>query len=455
MKYYHSFLFLFFCIALSCKKKGAEVDQIVRIPLKIVDGFGPFGYDAILLGDEYSEDDHEREPWNKMYSPVTGVPDAWKQVVKSTINLNIHQLVYQNYFAGKVSKDQYMSLQKSWKWLPDSTILSSKPIKCEIYVVRGKDEFGKMAMMIDSNNDRDFSNETKFYPAAVNNLHEMSQKKVTMVNYEVFRDGRVLTRQAPLIVVFPKYLRKAHWYLYCIPQYASGKLNHQGVEYEIAVRRGFTETAYSSPEIVLTDHSANAQKVQLGQGVNVGETITIGKFPNAAKYRFKGIDQLHDELILEGESVEKQEYSTQIGYHFKPFQAKEFNSTKVIRLVDFKGKYVFIDFWGTWCKPCVEELPELQEIFESVDKEKIVFISIAGHDSQARLKEFLERRPLPWLQILSDSSNKLLEMYGIQSFPTNFIIDPEGKVIVRNIHGDGLRKKLKELRVVKNQDVDL
>lgn len=149
--------------------------------------------------------------------------------------------------------------------------------------------------------------------------------------------------------------------------------------------------------------------------------------------------------MLEGQAADLDEYSLQAGYRFKPFETTEFVSKKPIRLSDFKGKYVLIDFWGTWCKGCVEELPSLPEIYKNVDKNKVEFIGIAGEQSPTQLTKFLQKRPLPWPQIVSDSSNRLIETYNISAYPTNVLVGPDGRVVAKNLHGDRLKTKLEEL----------
>jgi len=138
----------------------------------------------------------------------------------------------------------------------------------------------------------------------------------------------------------------------------------------------------------------------------------------------------------------------QVGYPFQPFKTKLFNSEVPISSLDYKGRYLFIDFWGTWCKPCVQELPDLQRIYEGIDKSKVAFISIAGNDTPASLSRFLKKRPLAWPQILSDSTNKLIETYHITSFPTNVLVGPDGKVVAKDVHGSALEQKLAELGVL-------
>jgi thiol-disulfide isomerase/thioredoxin len=106
---------------------------------------------------------------------------------------------------------------------------------------------------------------------------------------------------------------------------------------------------------------------------------------------------------------------------------------------------VFIDFWGTWCKGCVEEIPTLKKIYQDIDKDKFEFISIACHDSPQKLKTFIDKEQIRWPQILSDDTNKIADLYGVRGFPTSVLINSQGMIIAKNLPPNILRDKLKEL----------
>ena len=308
------------------------------------------------------------------------------------------------------------------------------------------DETGKIAVMIDTNNDLDFKDEHPFYPESANFGHAMrNYSKITKVSYEIFSEGKVELRRLPMIVKHVADQPLNRDYLYSIPQYAQTILRHDGRDYELAIRRGFSAPDYESPEIVLLNKSDSIKKYNFFDGIGKGELLSVGTSPNQVTYRNKGVDPDHKTLQLEIVEEDKKLYSTQIGYHFKPLESKEFATGKMIRTSDYIDKYIFIDFWGTWCKPCVEELPDLQKTYQAINKNKIEFISIACLDSPVKLSGFLNKNPLPWTQILSDSTNKLVETYGVQGFPFNLIIGPDGKIVARNLHNKDLKKKLVEL----------
>ena len=130
----------------------------------------------------------------------------------------------------------------------------------------------------------------------------------------------------------------------------------------------------------------------------------------------------------------------------EPFEAKEFSTGRNIALNSLKGKYVYIDFWGTWCRGCVAELPEIKKIYNKFDRSQVEFIGVA-YDTPLNLKKAINKSNIRWPQILSDSVNKLIEKYKITGFPTSILLDKKGRIIQMNLRAGELEGKLNSLVV--------
>jgi len=99
-----------------------------------------------------------------------------------------------------------------------------------------------------------------------------------------------------------------------------------------------------------------------------------------------------------------------------------------IALEDLKGKVVVLDFWGTWCPPCVESVPELRNLHKRYAKEgSFVLIGISSDGDEAAWKEFTEKNRMVWPQY-RDRDRKILNAFHIRAFPTYIVIDHEGVV---------------------------
>jgi peroxiredoxin len=124
-------------------------------------------------------------------------------------------------------------------------------------------------------------------------------------------------------------------------------------------------------------------------------------------------------------------------------------SGHVVNLSDFRGKYVLLDFWATWCGPCLEEMPN---VMNARDKYKdknftVVGVSLDRPDSKAKWLDMIKQSKYNWTQLsdLSFWNSKPALLYNVNSVPANFLIDPQGKIIGKNLRGEALQKKLAEL----------
>jgi thiol-disulfide isomerase/thioredoxin len=107
-------------------------------------------------------------------------------------------------------------------------------------------------------------------------------------------------------------------------------------------------------------------------------------------------------------------------------------------------KYLIINFWGTWCKPCIEEFPELKKIVSNIDSSQYSVLSIAYDKLEmlSKVKELIELHGLSWNQGIIDRADEksLVDLFGIYSFPTFLIVDDASNIILREVGSDGLRK---------------
>jgi len=102
---------------------------------------------------------------------------------------------------------------------------------------------------------------------------------------------------------------------------------------------------------------------------------------------------------------------------------------KVVKLGDFKGKVVLLNFWATWCGPCIREMPSLQRLQEALGGEKFVVVAVSiDRRGYAKVTPFLERLRITKLTILLDIGRKLYRKFGVRGLPTTALIDHEGRV---------------------------
>lgn len=112
------------------------------------------------------------------------------------------------------------------------------------------------------------------------------------------------------------------------------------------------------------------------------------------------------------------------------------------------GKYIYVDFWASWCKPCREDMKNLKKLYKELDTSRLKIVSISIDDERDRWLKANDEEMLPWKSYI-DYAKECVSKLNITSIPQAFIIDQQGKIVDRFIRTDGLREFARQNHLIK------
>lgn len=111
----------------------------------------------------------------------------------------------------------------------------------------------------------------------------------------------------------------------------------------------------------------------------------------------------------------------------------------------YRGKVVLVDFWATWCGPCIREMPNVHKLYEKYHKKGFDVVGISVDADEDALATFLQQNSIPWTTIAGEESQKMATKYGVRGIPSMMLVDREGKVLAVAHNTNGFAEKIEKL----------
>jgi len=378
---------------------------------------------------------------------IIGLPDSLEEMTVWHDFIYRDQYFYYAYKNGIWSKEGFNSMNPPI----DSTKQTSNWVDCVATVAFGKDSNDEWVVILDKNNNEDLSDDD---PISFNTDtlrfqgNEMILKRARInLSFEIYRNGRILRQSEPFILSYDPQegitslglsydeYRRGTWYLdpqhYNVGLFTFGyKAKYNPGEFTYLLvdlnRDGQFDIIPGSNESYRTDRPFNIEGITW----EVDSIATDG----SKLYVSKADTSVLPELALR-KGIEAPNFSASTIYN-KPFE-----------LHQLKEKYVLLDFWGSWCGPCLEEIPNLKKAYQRFSEKNFEIVGISVDRSPEHVREFVESKNMTWTQIFEEygSENQTISnLYGVTGYPTQYLISPEGKIIAygSELRGEQLLKTL-------------
>lgn len=418
-----------------------KLSKIIELD-KIVKGIGPAGHYSIGIA---SRDLISKEEL-KGYPQMKNLPDSLTNMKEYLFMLDDFQFYYQNYKQGVYSKDFFIKKAKgNGRKLKDTILLSDKKVKNTISIVAGYALDSTIVYIVDTNNNNDYSDELpKKILSNVMKQEDIVNNSET-VDIEYF-DGESIKKDRQLIMVGNSRRSKKLSLNFKFPQYRYGKVKIENENYLIiAQSASFNQSIYLVKDQPYFDRLDKKYMVNPSQYLKIGNTY-VQYFPIS-----QNLNKIELKISPTELDSNKIPVSNQVGMIAPSISGVDILNKTQVSTEKLKGKYMFLDFWSTSCPPCIKEFPKIKEVYDTFSHDAITIIGIADIRGKINAKEFLVDKNVTWLNINGKSPSTVMSGYNINSYPTTYLIDPNGKIIATNLRGDDLKNKLELLKVSKKE----
>jgi thiol-disulfide isomerase/thioredoxin len=364
-------------------------------------------------------------------STYRNIPAGFELSGLRYFTIDLCQMMYERFLSGKMTKESWSDYLKQFKF--KMPVVSNRPVKNNnIGVFSALDKEGNKTIIIDANNNKDFGDDRKYFT-------KKNYDTVFKVNFTgSYYNGNhitdtifsVLMNPVQNILINNDTLRQKLGITIINNSIFSGQLNIGEYKYRFAFSKPLVPNRAATGPIIgqITDydqrgHLLSSSTHQLNDTIGIVNKV----------YQISEVDFNRQILTLKYVGTGKNT-GTEIGETVYDFKARDLINDKLISPGLFKGKYVLLDFWGSWCNPCIKAIPELAELYKN-NQDKLHIISIAYDRRQDlnKLKSLITEKGLIWSNVWDEASKReLVNRFGITSFPTFILVDPNGKIVFKN-----------------------
>lgn len=412
------------------------------VDLQITSGYGPFffGFKNTSVVAKDSQDFKGLES----FGPKAMI---WRFNVQNGLEY------YKKFKSGTVTEEEFF--QRMGEDV-DMNNFTTDPVSSYIYFLVKRDSEEKI-VVVDANHNLDFSDDQAFHFEL-----DLEAKEKEIFTMSDPRKGAEYRNSLPTVLATYQYFYQGHhrsdsvWMkvnpfnsmiqskdslenklratleLY---QYRSGSFElPDGRKMNIGISKGAANAFFSNIGSAMVIGNEGMPLPDLKQDYE--ELVQFGEGYYAEPFLITPlrVHPLGESLIIEVKRMTEIPPKAFPGFQAPPMRLTDLNDNP-FDLEDFRGEYVLLDFWGTWCGPCVAEIPILKEAYSSLPTDGWKFYGVAVDKNAEVVQNFVKEQSIPWRQIFlsqrAEETQTFLSSYRIRSFPTYILIGPDGTVLAR------------------------
>lgn len=344
--------------------------------------------------------------------------------------LDLEQYVVQGFAEGFIDSSVY---QRNMMLVGEETV-TEQWVDVIFTVAVGEDENGNMMVIVEGENG-EFDEENPFYfePSTLvfqDNVFEVMEAGVT-ARMEYYNGERIVEFKGPASLLYLSDTKPSESLQLYFDHLRMGTWTVNDQTFDVALIKESAPPYRIEPYTYFyIDLDEDGQFDIMEDGFEA--------YPVTEPFNIAGESWKITEITADGSSIKIEESEEEVdpkvalrpGTKAPDFTAETLDGNE-LTLSDLRGKYVMIDFWGTWCGPCLEALPVIKEAYERYGGENFEIVGIANEPSLDRFEQFVERENIQWPQIpeIYEENNETQELYSVNSYPTYYLVDPDGEIV--------------------------
>lgn len=373
-----------------------------------------------------------------------GVPDNINSYIIKTLDFQPEQGVYELYtrLHGDMPLEALKQGLAPYNFLLKDTVkLSRLPVKHFVSFLVGRNKVGQVVIIGDANNNYDFSDDKLFLfdYSIINNSITMKPADYSGVNnfhYQYAYNGSIkddsvflrMSAKNPSIRYYNQ-IEQRFFLVVSLEEYKIGLLKINNTFLKIKITHSQFPSAFydrSNSKIFLDINDWNQYFV-------VGDTVYLEN----KKYLINNVAYSGDTLYFSYLGEGKLSFGAYPGEYAYNIISTDLQTNAPFNLNKFSDKFVLLDFWGSWCEPCIKSIPDLVKISKKY-KSSLEIVSIA-EDYQNHIgiiKNLIRNEDMRWIHLFENlkdaSEGTIAYRYKVYSYPTQILINPKGKIIFRS-----------------------